>query len=81
MIEREDHGARPPAYGTAMYLTGQSRGNTAQCEYIGSSMEQSWFDEVILRSGLRGMISVQLVVGPGTGYARRILNSPIIVFQ
>ena len=37
-------------------------------------MEQSWFVEVVLWSGLHGTISVQLVVGPCKGYARRILN-------
>ena len=76
MIEKEDRGAGPPAYGKAMCLTGQSRGNTAHCEYIGSSMEQSCFDGVVLWSRLRGTISVQLIVGPCKGYARRILNPP-----
>ena len=65
-----------------MCLTGQSRFNTAQCEYIGSSMEKSWYNEVVLLSGLsEEAMSVQLVVGPCKGYARRTLNLPIPFFN
>ena len=72
----EDDGARLLTYGKAMCLIEQSHSNTAQCEYIGSSIEQSWFSDVVLRSKLcEEEISEQLVLGPCKVHARRTLNS------
>ena len=65
----EDDGARLLTYGKAMCLIEQSHSNTAQCEYIGSSIERSWFHEVVLWSRLRRAMSVQLAVGPCKGHA------------
>ena len=70
MIEREDNDTRLLTYATVVCLTGRSRENTAQCEYIESSIEQSWFDGVVLWSRICGTISVQLVMDPCKGYVR-----------
>ena len=76
MIEREDYDARPRAYANAIYLTGQSRGTISQYEYIGRSLEQSWFNGVVLRSRLREETSIRLIIGPCKGHTRRTLNPP-----
>ena len=68
-------------YVNAMWLTGNSSGNTTRCAYIGSSMDQSWFAEVVLRSGLRGTMSVHLVVRPCKGYSWMPLNLPKSLFN
>ena len=44
---------RPPTFGKTIYLTERSSSHIAQCEYIGSSIELSWFNEVVLWSRLR----------------------------
>ena len=72
---RNSCGTRLLTYRKIMWLTDYSSGNTTQCEYIGSSMEQSWFTRVVLRSRLCGMISVHLIVGPCKGYAWMTLKS------
>ena len=74
-------GTRPLTYGKVMWLTGHSSGNTTQCEHIGRSMVQSWFNGVVLWSRLRETISVQLIVDPCKGYAWKTLNSPKSFFN
>ena len=76
VTKREIYSAGLLTYGKAMWLTSRSSGNITQCAYIGYSIERSWFIEIIMWSRVRGVMSVQLIVGPCKGHGQRTLNSP-----
>ena len=74
MTRRKEHDAQPIAYRTVICLIGWSSGNTAQCAYIGCSLEPNWIFHGLCAVSATQAIGIQLVVSSCHGTIRIIPN-------